>query len=52
MALEPKFSIYKRLHHPRAPISKRYPNATKNDVLDNLFFIGKEEKLISKHWHV
>ena len=33
-------------------ISKRCPNATKNDVLDNLLVIGQKDKLISKRWQV
>jgi hypothetical protein len=33
-------------------ISKRYPNATENYVLDNLLVIGQENKLISKRRQV
>ncbi|KAI2511756.1 hypothetical protein MHU86_2650 [Fragilaria crotonensis] len=44
-----KISVYKKFLHPRAAVSKRYPNnAAKNDVLDNLLVIGQEEKVVSK----
>ena len=47
-----KISVYKKFLHPRAAVSKQYPNATKNDVLDNLLVIGQEEKLVSKRRQV
>ena len=47
-----KVSVYKKFLHPRAAVSKRYPNATKNDVLDNLLVIGLEEKVVSKRRQV
>jgi hypothetical protein len=47
-----KISIYQKFLHPRKVISTKYPNATKNDVLDNLLVIGQEEKLVSKRRQV
>ena len=47
-----KISVYKKFLHPRKTISTKYPNATKNDVLDNLLVIGQEEKLVSKRRQV
>ena len=47
-----KISISKKLLHPRKVISTRYPNATKNDVLDNLLVVGQEEKVVSKRRQV
>jgi hypothetical protein len=47
-----KISVYKTFLHPRAAISKRYPSATKNYVLENLLVIGQEEKLVSKRRQV
>ena len=47
-----KISVYKKFLHPRKAISTKYPNATKNDVLDNLLVIGQEEKLVSKRRQV
>jgi thymidine kinase len=41
-------SVFKQPLHQRAVISKRYPNATKYNELDNLLAIGQEEKLVSK----
>jgi hypothetical protein len=43
-----KITVYKKFFHPRAAILKRYPNATKNDVLGILLVIVQEEKLFSK----
>ena len=43
-----KISVYKKFLHPRAAVSNKYPNAMKNDVLDNLLVISQEEKLVSK----
>ena len=40
-----KISVYKKFLHPRVAVSNKYPNATKNDVLDNLLVISQEEKL-------
>ena len=42
-----KITVYKKFLHPRAAISQRYPNATKNNVLGNLLVIGQEEKIVS-----
>ena len=48
-----KISVYKKFLHPRKVIStSKYPNATKNDVLDNLLVIGQEEKVVSKRRQV
>ena len=47
-----KIAVYKKFLHPRAAVSKKYPNATKNDVLDNLLVISQEEKLVSKRRQV
>ena len=41
-------SVYKKFLHPRAAVCDKYPNASKNDVLDDLIAIGQEEKLVSK----
>ena len=43
-----KVSIYKKFLHPKKAVSTRYPNYTKNEVLDNLLTIAQEEKLVSK----
>jgi hypothetical protein len=37
-----KISVYKKFLHPRATVCSRYPNASKNDVLDDLLVIGHE----------
>jgi hypothetical protein len=42
-----KISVYKKFLRPRAAVSNKYPNATKNDVLYNLLVISQEEKLVS-----
>ncbi|KAI2490366.1 hypothetical protein MHU86_24206 [Fragilaria crotonensis] len=47
-----KITVYKKFLHPRAVISKRYPNASKNDVLDNLLVIGQEERMVSRRLQV
>jgi hypothetical protein len=47
-----KIIVYKKSIHFRAAISKRYPNATKNDVLSNLLVIGQEENIASKRQQV
>ena len=47
-----KISVYKKFLHPRKAVSTKYPNATKNDVLENLLVIGQEEKLVSKRREV
>ena len=47
-----KISVYKKFLHPRAAVSNKYPNAMKNDVLDNLLVISQEEKLVSKRRQV
>jgi hypothetical protein len=41
-------SVYKKFLHPRAAVCAKYPNAAKNDMLDDLIAIGQEEKLVSK----
>ena len=46
-----KISVYKKFLHPRPAVSKRYPNATKNDVLEVLA-IGQEEKVVCKRLQV
>ena len=46
MALEP------RLPSIISSYTKRYPNATRNDVLGNLLVIGQEENIVSKRWQV
>jgi hypothetical protein len=43
-----KISVYKRFLHPRAAVCAKYPNASKNDVLDDLLVIGQEEKVVCK----
>ena len=43
-----KISVYKKFLHPRVVVSARYPNASKNDVLDDLLVIGQEEKVVCK----
>ena len=47
-----KIAVYKKFLHSRAAVSKKYPNARKNDVLDNLLVISQEEKLVSKRRQV
>ena len=41
-----KISVYKKFLHPRAAVSNKYPNSTKNGVLDNLLVVSQEEKLV------
>jgi hypothetical protein len=41
-------SVYKEVSSPRAAVCDKYPNASKNDMLDDLIAIGQEEKLVSK----
>ena len=43
-----KISVYKKFLHPRAAVCCQYPNASKNDVLDDLLVIGQEEKVVCK----
>jgi hypothetical protein len=43
-----KISVYKRFLRPRAAVCAKYPNASKNDVLDDLLVIGQEEKVVCK----
>ena len=47
-----KISVYKKFLHPRAVVSAKYPNASKNDVLDNLLVVGQEEKVVCKRRQV
>ena len=41
-------SVYKKFLQPRVAISAKYPNASKNDMLDDLIVMGQREKLASK----
>jgi hypothetical protein len=43
-----KISVNKKFLHPRAAVCSRYPNASKNDALDDLLVIGREEKVVCK----
>ena len=47
-----KVSVYKKFLHPRKDVSTRFPNYTKNEVLDNLLVIAQEEKLVSMRQQV
>ena len=47
-----KISVYKKFLHPRKAVSTKYPNSTKNAVLEDLLVIGQEEKLVSKRRQV
>ena len=47
-----KVAVYKKFLHPRKAVSTRYPNYTKNEVLDNLLVIAQEEKLVCKRQQV
>ena len=52
MASEPKSPSTRSSSTQGRLFQKKYPNATKNDVLDNLLVISQEEKLVSKRRQV